>query len=356
MRLGLNLGYWGAGNDAENLALAREADRLGYAVCWAAEAYGSDAPTVLAWVAAQTERIDIGSAVMQIPARTPALTAMTAATLDTLSGGRFRLGLGVSGPQVSEGWHGVRFDHPLGRTREYVEIVRMALRRESVSYAGRHWTLPLPDGPGKAIRLTVHPGARADPVYLAAVGPAQPRAGRRDRRRLAGHLLLTGARRALAGPAARRPRTSAGKGTPQRPAGRVRRRADRAGRGGRRRLRACADPLRPYAALYVGGMGSRERNFYNALARRMGFEQAAAQVQDLYLARRHRDAAAAVPQEFIDSTSLLGPPERIRDRLQAYAAAGVTTLTVSPAEPTLEARVSTLRTVVEAVEAAGLAS
>src|SRR6266550_6766186 len=141
MRLGLNLGYWGAGADAANLALAQEADRLGFAVVWAAEAYGSDVVTVLAWVAAQTERVDVGSAIMQIPARSPAMTAMTAATLDTLSGGRFRLGLGVSGPQVSEGWHGVRFDKPLGRTREYVEIVRAALRRETVAYAGRHFQL-----------------------------------------------------------------------------------------------------------------------------------------------------------------------------------------------------------------------
>src|SRR3954462_7942899 len=171
MRLGLNLGYWGAGNDAENLRLAQEADRLGYASAWAAEAYGSDAATVLTWVAAQTERIDVGSAVFQIPARTPAMTAMTAATLDTLSGGRFRLGLGVSGPQVSEGWHGVRFDRPLARTREYVDIVRMALRRETVRYDGEHFRLPLPDGPGKAIKLTVHPVRSDIPVYLAAVGP-----------------------------------------------------------------------------------------------------------------------------------------------------------------------------------------
>ncbi len=129
MQLGVNLGYWGAGNDAENVALARAADVLGYSVCWAAEAYGSDAPTVLAWVGAQTRNIDLGAAVMQIPARSAAMTAMTAATLDTLSGGRFRLGLGVSGPQVSEGWHGVRFDRPLARTREYVDVVRMALAR-----------------------------------------------------------------------------------------------------------------------------------------------------------------------------------------------------------------------------------
>src|SRR5438552_1328362 len=171
MRLGINLGYWGAGMDADNLELAREADRLGYSVVWAAEAYGPDAATVLAWVAAQTERIDVGSAIFQIPGRTPALTAMTAATLDTLSGGRFRLGLGVSGPQVSEGWHGVRFDKPLARTREYVDIVRMALRRERLSYAGEHYTLPLPGGPGKALTLTVHPARENIPVYLAAVGP-----------------------------------------------------------------------------------------------------------------------------------------------------------------------------------------
>ena len=171
MRLGVNLGYWGAGNDADNLALAREADRLGYSVAWAAEAYGSDAPTVLSWVAAQTQNIDVGSAVFQIPGRTPANCAMTAATLDTLSGGRFRLGLGVSGPQVSEGWHGVKFDKPLARTREYTEIVRKALRRERLTYDGEFFTLPLPDGPGKALTLTVHPVREHIPMYLAAIGP-----------------------------------------------------------------------------------------------------------------------------------------------------------------------------------------
>src|SRR5256885_3919348 len=171
MRLGLNLGYWGAGNDAANLRLAKEADRLGYAVAWAAEAYGSDVVTVLSWVAAQTERIDVGSAIMQIPARAPTMTAMTAATLDTLSGGRFRLGLGVSGPQVSEGWYGVRFDRPLSRTREYVEIVRKAMSRERLTHQGGHWTLPLPGGPGKPLKLTVHPGRERIPLYIAAIGP-----------------------------------------------------------------------------------------------------------------------------------------------------------------------------------------
>lgn len=171
MKLSVNLGYWGAGNDADNLEVAREADRLGYSCVWAAEAYGSDAATVLAWIAAQTKQIDVGSAIFQIPGRTPANTAMTAATLDTLSGGRFRLGLGVSGPQVSEGWHGVRFTKPLQRTREFVDIVRLALSRQRVKYDGEFFTLPLPDGPGKALTLTVHPVRENIPIYLASIGP-----------------------------------------------------------------------------------------------------------------------------------------------------------------------------------------
>jgi F420-dependent oxidoreductase-like protein len=348
MRLALNLGYWGAGNDAENLELAREADRLGYACAWAAEAYGSDAATVLAWVAAQTERIDVGSAVFQIPARTPAMTAMTAATLDTLSGGRFRLGLGVSGPQVSEGWHGVRFDKPLARTREYVDIVRMALARERVAYEGKHWTLPLPDGPGKALRLTVHPARTDIPVYLAAIGPR--------------NLELTGeiADGWLAiffspeyAPElldhVRAGRKTAGKdmaGFDVVPTVPVLVGDD---------LDAAADLARAYSALYIGGMGSREQNFYNQLAVRMGYEEAADRIQELYLAKQHRDAAAAVPFEFIDRTSLIGPVERIADRLPAYADAGVTTLSVATYAPTLDQRVATLRTMVDAVERAGLA-
>ncbi|CAN5336728.1 LLM class F420-dependent oxidoreductase [soil metagenome] len=348
MRLGLNLGYWGAGNDADNVALAREADRLGFAVVWAAEAYGSDAATVLAWVGAQTERIDIGAAVLQIPARTPAMTAMTAATLDTLSGGRFRLGLGVSGPQVSEGWHGVRFDQPLGRTREYVDIVRAALRRERVRYDGKHYTLPLPDGPGKALTLTVHPVRETIPVYLAAVGPK--------------NLELTGeiadgwlsifyspehSTQSLAS---------------------LRRGQERGGRADAALdivatapmvvgddLAAAADPVRAYCALYIGGMGSREKNFYNALAVRMGFEQAAAEIQDAYLSRDYAAAAAAVPHEFIDATALIGPEQRIADRMQAFAESGVTTLSIATYAESVEQRVETLRTAVRALERAGLA-
>jgi len=349
MRLGINLGYWGAGNDAANLALAREADRLGYAVAWAAEAYGSDAATVLAWVAAQTEHIDIGSAVFQIPGRSAALTAMTAATLDTLSGGRFRLGLGVSGPQVSEGWHGVRFDKPLARTREYVDVVRLALARQVVRYEGQHITLPLPDGPGKALRLTVHPVRDHLPIYLAALGPK--------------NLELTGeiADGWLA--LFYSPEQSADSLNSLR-VGR-----ERAGKtlaafdvvptvplivGDD--LEACAAPVRAYSALYLGGMGSRDKNFYNALATRMGFGEAASQVQDLYLAREYAAAAAAVPFEFIDQTSLIGPPERIAERMKVYAHSGVTTLTVATYAATPDEQLAAVRTAREALTVAGLDS
>jgi F420-dependent oxidoreductase-like protein len=347
MRLGLNLGYWGAGNDADNLVLAKEADRIGYSVVWAAEAYGSDAPTVLAWVAAQTERIDVGSAIMQIPARTPAMTAMTAATLDTLSGGRFRLGLGVSGPQVSEGWHGVRFDKPLGRTREYVEIVRTALARQRLVHSGEHWTLPLPDGPGKALTLTVHPVREHIPIYLAAVGPKNLE--------LAGQIadgwlavFFAPEHAEVSMDPVRAGLAAAGKPVEQFdvvPTVPVVVGDD---------WTAAADAVRGYAALYIGGMGSRDKNFYNQLARRMGYEQAADEVQDAYLARDYGTAAAAVPLDLIDSTSLLGPQQRITERLAAYAEAGVTTLTVAMLAPSLDERIATLRTMADALAASGL--
>jgi len=347
MRLGLNLGYWGAGNDADNLVLAQEADRLGYSVVWAAEAYGSDAATVLSWIAAQTQTVDVGSAVFQIPGRTPALTAMTAATLDTLSGGRFRLGLGVSGPQVSEGWHGVRFDRPLARTREYVEIVRLALARQVVRYDGAHWTLPLPDGPGKALRLTVQPVREHIPVYLAALGPKNLElAGEIADGWLALFYAPEHAEESLQ--YVRAGREKAGltlDGFDVVPTVPVVLGDD---------LDACAAPIRAYAALYVGGMGSRDKNFYNALATRMGYGPAAAEVQERYLARDYEAAAAAVPLEFIDQTSLIGPVDRVAERMKAYAASGVTTLTVSTYAATLDERLDTVRQVRAALDLAGL--
>src|ERR671930_1171942 len=172
MRLGLNVGYWGLGlSNADQLALVQEAEAMGYDSVWAAEAYGSDAATVLAWLAGQTSRIRLGSAIFQMPGRSPALTAMTAATLDQLSGGRMILGLGSSGPQVAEGWHGQRFARQLQRTREYVEVVRLALRRERLEYRGETLELPLPDGPGKALKLMIAPVQERIPIYLAAIGP-----------------------------------------------------------------------------------------------------------------------------------------------------------------------------------------
>ncbi len=349
MKLGLNLGYWGAGNDADNLALALEADALGYDVAWVAEAYGSDAPTVLAFVAAQTKSMDIGSAIFQIPGRTPANCAMTAATLDTLSGGRFRLGLGVSGPQVSEGWHGVRFDKPLARTREYSDIVKMALRREKVRYEGQHYVLPLPDGPGKALQLTVHPVRDHIPMYLAAVGPRNLElSGELFDGWLAIFYSPEFAKDQLA--SIQEGRAKVGKtldGFDVVPTVPIVVGDD---------PRACADPIRWYAALYVGGMGSREKNFYNQLATRMGFEDAAREIQDLYLDRKYDDAAAAVPYEFLDRTALLGPKERIAEGMEALAESGVTTLTLSPFTGTLEERKATLRTALEALELSGVGS
>ncbi|WP_055553344.1 LLM class F420-dependent oxidoreductase [Streptomyces sp. NBRC 110028] len=349
MRLGINLGYWGAGMDADNLAVAREADRLGYSVCWAAEAYGSDAATVLSWVAAQTERIDVGSAIFQIPARTPAMTAMTAATLDSLSGGRFRLGLGVSGPQVSEGWYGVRFDKPLARTREYVEIIRKAMSRERLTHEGANWTLPLPGGPGKPIKLTVHPVREYIPLYIAAIGPKNlEQTGEIADGALVIFFAPEHAEATTLG-SLRAGREKAGKtldGFDLVPTVPLAVGDD---------VRGLADQFRPYTALYVGGMGSAKQNFYNKLAQRMGYEKEAAEIQEKYLAGDKEGAAAAVPHELIDSTTLLGPVERIADRMRAYAEAGVTTLSLSPAGFTLEERVAGLRAGVEALERAGLA-
>ncbi|MBE1490314.1 LLM class F420-dependent oxidoreductase [Plantactinospora soyae] len=348
MRLGLSLGYQTAwSTPADHLALAREADRLGYSVVWTAEAYGSDSPSMLAWLAGQTERIDLGAGVMQIPARGPAATAMTAATIDAVSGGRFRLGLGVSGPQVSEGWHGVRFAKPLARTREYVDIVKLALARKPVEYDGAHYQLPLPDGPGKALRLGFHPPREQIPIYLAAVGPKNLElAGEIADGWLGVFYAPEFAAEQLASVAAGRAR--AGRelaGFDVVPTVPVVVGDD---------IANCAELVRWYAALYVGGMGSREQNFYNQLATRMGYGDAAREVQELYLAKRQRDAAAAVPLEFIDRTSLLGPKERIADRMREYAAAGVTTLSVSLFVADADSGIQTLRTCAEALDLAGV--
>ena len=272
---------------------------------------------------------------------------MTAATLDTLSGGRFRLGLGVSGPQVSEGWHGVRFDKPLARTREYVAIVRKALARERLTFDGEFFTLPLPDGPGKALTLTVHPVRDRIPIYLAAVGPRNLElAGEIADGWLAIFFDPDGSEESLAHIRVGRERA----GLPMEgfdivPTVPVVMGED---------VEECAAPVRAYSALYIGGMGSREKNFYNALAVRMGYGDAAERIQDLYLAKDYAGAAAAVPLEFIERTSLIGPPEKIVERLQAYAAAGVTTLSIASYSGTIEQRIDTVQRIPQLLEQAGL--
>jgi F420-dependent oxidoreductase-like protein len=346
MRLGLNLGYWGLASDSDNIALVQEAERLGYYSVWTAEAYGSDAATVLAWIGAHTSTIQLGSGIFQIPGRSPAMTAMTAATIDTLTGGRFLCGLGVSGPQVSEGWHGVRFDKPLGRTREYIDIIRLALSRERVEYHGQHYELPLPDGPGKALKMIIHPIREYMPIYLAAIGPK--------------NLELAGEKcdgwLAIFYDAEFAPELHASVDAGKAKAGREDVAFDViptvpviVGDD----VAACADPVRGYAALYIGGMGSREQNFYNRLAARMGFEAEAEEIQNLYLDRKYAEAGAAIPLDFIDRTSLLGPIERIADGMQKLAASGVTTVNVSSFGGTQDERIATIRAAAEALDKSG---
>ncbi|HSD76643.1 MAG TPA: LLM class F420-dependent oxidoreductase [Solirubrobacteraceae bacterium] len=346
MKLGVHIGYWGLGLTREDqLEIVREAERLGYDSVWTAEAYGSDAATILGWIAGQTSRIRIGSAIFQMPARSPAMTAMTAATLDQLSDGRMLLGIGSSGPQVSEGWHGVRFGRQLQRTREYIEVVRKALARERLEYHGETIELPLPDGPGKALKLTIAPVQDRIPIYLAAIGPKNTA--------LAGEIAdgwiptllspehLPELRASLEEGAAR-----AGRSLDDfdiAPTVNVMITDDR---------EAARDATRPFVALYVGGMGSRKQNFYNQLMRRYGFEAAAEEVQDLYLEGRREDAMAALPDELLDAVSLIGPRDVVTERLRVYRDAGVGTLGVTPMAFTKDERLQQLRLVAECLEAA----
>ncbi|MCW2995209.1 MAG: class F420-dependent oxidoreductase [Conexibacter sp.] len=345
MKLGVHIGYWGLGlTSADQLAIVQEAERLGYDSVWTAEAYGSDAATILAWLAGQTTTIKLGSGIFQMPARSAAMTAMTAATIDQLSDGRMLLGIGSSGPQVSEGWHGVRFGKQIQRTREYIEVLRMVLARERVEYAGETIQLPLPNGPGKALKLTIAPVQEHMPIYLAAIGPKNTA--------LAGEVADGWMPTLLSPEHLPMLRKSLEEG------------ASRAGRKldnfdiaptvnvniTETDVEGARDAMRPFMALYIGGMGSREKNFYNTLVRRYGFEDAAKKVQDLYLEGHKEDAAAALPDELIDLVSLVGPADRVRERLRAYKDAGVGTLGVSPMAWTREERIKQLRLVAELAE------
>jgi F420-dependent oxidoreductase-like protein len=346
MKLGVHVGYWGLGmGPQDQLQVVQEAERLGYDSIWAAEAYGSDAATVLAWLAAGTSTIKLGSAIFQMPGRSAAMTAMTAATIDELSGGRMLLGIGSSGPQVAEGWHGQRFARQLQRTREYVAVVRKALARERVEYHGETIELPLPGGPGKALKLTIAPVQERIPIYLAAIGPKNTA--------LAGEIAdgwiptffspehVADFRALLEEGAARSERSL--EGFDIAPTVNAYVSDDR---------EAARDLMRPVLALYIGGMGSRDQNFYNQLVRRYGFEAAAKEVQDLYLDGKRVEAGAAIPDELIDTVSLCGPHEVVRDRLAAFRDAGVGTLMITPMAFTADDRIAQLRTL-SALAAAG---
>src|SRR5213596_34932 len=346
MKLGVHLAYWGLGMTAEDqLELTREAERLGYDSVWTAEAYGSDAASPLAWFAGQTEKVKLGSAIFQMPGRSPAMTAMTAVTIDQLSGGRMLLGIGSSGPQVAEGWHGQRFGKQLQRTREYIAVVRMALARERVQFKGETLELPLPDGPGKALKLTIAPVQERIPIYLAAIGPKNTA--------LAGEIAdgwiptlvspehLPELRKSLEEGAAKAGRELNGFDI----APTVNVYVSDAIEKGR-------DVMRPFIALYVGGMGSRDKNFYNNLVQRYGFEDAAREVQDHYLAGKREEAMAALPDELIDLVSLNGPADKVRERLRVYREAGVGTLGITPTAWTREERIEQLRLIAQLAEEA----
>lgn len=345
MRLGLHIGYWGIGLSREDqLALVQEAESLGFDSIWSAEAYGSDAATVLAWLAGQTSRIKLGSGIFQIPGRTPAMTAMTAATIDQISDGRMLLGIGSSGPQVAEGWHGQPFAKQLQRTREYFEIVRMALAREKLEYDGELYTLPLPDGPGKALRMIIGPVQDQIPMYLAAIGPKNTA--------LAGEIadgwLPTFFKPEYFGEA----RKLLEEGAAKREGGELPHNFDIAPMTNIAiddDIDRARDAMRPLLALYVGGMGSRDKNFYNQLMQRYGFEEAAKEVQDLYLEGKKDEAAAALPAELLDQTSLVGNKAQIKERLAVYRDAGVGTLMISPMDFTREGRLKVMRTLAEII-------
>jgi F420-dependent oxidoreductase-like protein len=325
MKLSVNLPY--ASDPRTAAASVADYERAGADVVWVAEAYGFDAPTLMGYLAARTERIEIGSAILPIYSRTPALLAQTAAGLDALSAGRAILGLGASGPQVIEGWHAVAYDKPLGRTREIIDICRKAWRREVLTHDGIY-QIPLPAGQGtglgKPLKMITHPVRDTIPIYVAALGDKNVAMAAEVADGWMPFLFI--------------PEKAAGVWGASLDAGRAKRAATlgplEVVAGGALAIGDDTVPLREFArptiALYVGGMGARGRNFYNDLARRYGYEQEAQTIQDLYLSGKKEEAAAAVPAEFLELCSLIGPASFVRERVEAFREAGVTTLNVIP--------------------------
>jgi F420-dependent oxidoreductase-like protein len=327
MKAGVFLGYWPWISFEEQVSLTVLADELGLDSSWIAEAWGQDAVSVLAVLASKTERIGLGSGLMQIPARPPAATAMAAATLDVISNGRFRLGLGVSGPQVSEGWYGVPFKRPVTRTREYVEIVRLALAREApLEYHGREYELPLPDGLGKPLKLLCKPVQEKIPIYIGAVGPKAVEQVGAIADGWFPFMVNPGESEVLFEP--------------------LRAGAEKAGRslseidicaavpvGMADDLDEARHVVRPLLTFYLGAMGAKEKNFYVELAMRAGHGEAALEVQEKFLARDNIGAAMALTDELIDSMALTCRPSELDSRLAEFEAVGVTTLAAIPCGP-----------------------
>ena len=321
----------GPADPAVSAAYVADLERAGLDMVWVAEPYGFDAPTMLGFLAASTRTVQLAAGILPIYSRTPALTAMTAAGLDRLSGGRAVLGLGASGPQVIEGWHGVPYDHPVGRTREVIDICRQVWRRERVEYDGTYYQIPLPadagTGLGKPLKLIGEP-VRADiPIYVAALGAKNVELAAEAAQgwlplffapTLAGEVWGPALKAGLA----RRPPQL---GELEICAGGI----AAVGEG----AASLRDLARPQLALYLGGMGAKQHNFYNGLFRRYGYEREAAQIQELFLAGQRREAEAAIPAAFLEEVTLCGPASYVSERLAAYRAAGVTVLNVEPVGP-----------------------
>ena len=322
------MGYAPPGtNPTELIELAVEAERLGYESAWAAESWGTDVVTVLSWLGALTTTLKLGAGIMQIPARTPAMTAMTAATLDLMSGGRVLLGLGTSGPQVAEGWHGVPFGKPIQRTREYVEIVRAAIGRQVVEHHGDQFEIPYAGddatGLGKPLKLMMHPRRAEIPIYLAAIGPRNVALAGEIAN---GWLPVWVSPEKIEVPTAREGFDVAAFAVP------VAISDD---------LQAARDFVKPHLALYVGGMGAKGQNYYTRLVARYGYEREANEIQELYLGGKKMEAIAAVPDALVDEVALVGGRDRIADRLEAWKESPVTTLLIQAHDP------GTLRTMAE---------
>jgi len=340
MRVGMMLNY--SGGFTETVSELADFERAGLQIVFVPEAYSFDAVSQLGFIAARTTTVEIASGILPIYSRTPTLTAMTAAGLDFVSGGRFTLGLGTSGPQVIEGWHGVPYDAPVGRTRELVDICRMVWRRERLDYHGRHYTFPLPadqgTGLGKPLKLINHPVRERIPIVIAALGPknvalaAEVAEGWQPIFYFPEKAGLTWDAPLGAGRAKR---------DPQLPPLDVIAAAPLAIGDDVAHLR---DVTRPVFALYIGGMGARDKNFYYDLACRYGYEEEAKQIQDAYLSGRKDEAAALVPAELVEKTSLIGPLGYIKERLAVYRDTGVTTLNVTSLAPTHERRVKDIET------------